>query len=106
MGGEDGESFNVATWRIVALFAVILTIDTAWEYIDYLVTQRIRRRKLKGFVRAWEQLKFEIMALGLISLLLVVFEVRSRVVTVLTRKRSVGADNACPSFVQGLCGQI
>jgi hypothetical protein len=77
MANEAEESsFNVATWRIVVLFMVILVVDTAWENIDYAITKRISRRNCKGLMHAWEQIKFEIMALGLISLLLVVFEVR------------------------------
>jgi hypothetical protein len=65
----------------VLLFLAILIIDTAWEYFDNQVTTRIRIRKSKGLLHAWEQLKFEIMALGLISLLLVVFEVWSQTVS-------------------------
>jgi Mlo family len=73
---EEG-SFTTPTWRIVLLFFVVLIIDTAWEAFDDRVTRRIRERKSKGLAHAWEQLKFEVMALGLISLLLVVFEVRN-----------------------------
>lgn len=50
--------------------------DTTWEFIDERVTHGIRKRNKKGLMHAWEQIKFEIMALGLVSLLLVVFEVR------------------------------
>jgi hypothetical protein len=49
--------------------------DTVWETVDERVTRGIRRQKKKGLMHAWEQIKFEIMALGLVSLLLVVFEV-------------------------------
>lgn len=77
MAGSDSKdgSFDVATWRVVVLFIAILIIDTAWEYADNKITTRIRLVKHKGLLHAWEQLKFEVMALGLISLLLVVFEV-------------------------------
>lgn len=74
---EDDSDFNVATWRIVLFFLAILFVDTAWEYIDHIITKKIRLRKSKGLLHAWEQLKFEVMALGLVSLLLVVFEVCS-----------------------------
>jgi hypothetical protein len=74
-GEESGNDFEVGTWKLVLLFLFILFIDTAWEFADERVTRRIRRRKQKGLVHAWEQIKFEIMALGLVSLLLVVFEV-------------------------------
>ena len=71
---EEG-SFNIATWRIVLLFLGILIVDTLWEYLDERITSRIASRKSKGLLHAWEQLKFEVMSLGLVSLLLVVFEV-------------------------------
>ena len=78
--GEEVEhasgSFEVATWRIVTLFLVIVAVDTVWELFDEFVTHRLQTRMHMGLLRAWEQLKFETMALGLISLLLVVGEVR------------------------------
>lgn len=75
-GASDG-AFGTATWRVVLLFGAILVIDTLWEFANEWVTHSIRRRKSKGLMHAWEQLKFEVMALGLVSLLLVVFEVRA-----------------------------
>eukprot|EP00892_Ulva_mutabilis_P008977 jgi/Ulvmu1/6451/UM003_0081.1 len=73
--GEDGSgSFEVATWRVVTLFLVIVAVDTAWEFLDEFVTHRLQTRMHVGLMHAWEQLKFETMALGLISLLLVVGE--------------------------------
>jgi hypothetical protein len=72
---SDGD-LSVATWRVALIFLLILVVDTAWEFFDEWVTNRIRRKRRKGLLHAWEQLKFEIMALGLVSLLLVVGEVR------------------------------
>lgn len=73
--GDEESSFEVATWRIVTLFLVIVAIDTAWEFFDEFVTHRLKTRMQIGLMHAWEQLKFETMALGLVSLLLVVCEV-------------------------------
>lgn len=74
LGTTEKQSFATPTWRIVLLFLAILIVDTAWEVIDDRVTKRISAKKSKGLMHAWEKLKFEIMALGLISLLLVVTE--------------------------------
>lgn len=75
--GDDGSgSFEVATWRVVTLFLLIVAIDTIWELIDEFVMHRLQTRMYVGLMHAWEQLKFETMALGLISLLLVAGEVR------------------------------
>jgi hypothetical protein len=77
-GAEDpnlSEDFEVQTWRIVLIFLFVLLIDFAWEFVDEWTTHRIRSKQRKGLLHAWEQLKFEMMALGLVSLLLVVFEV-------------------------------
>jgi hypothetical protein len=76
--GADTGSFDTETWRMVLLFLAILTVDSAWEALDEWITNRIHARKTKGLMHAWEQLKFEVMALGLVSLLLVVFEVCAR----------------------------
>ena len=75
-GAEDGEAteaFSVATWRIVTLFFLILLVDTAVELVDEFVNHHLRRNPESA--HAWSQLKFETMALGVVSLLLVVFEV-------------------------------
>lgn len=72
----DGGDFDTPVYRLVLFFVLILAIDTVWELIDEHVTHTIRKKQHKGLVHAWEQLKFEVMALGLVSLLLVVFEVR------------------------------
>ena len=67
---------DVIAWRIVTLFLLILGIDFAWEVVDKLVTTRLRGSSSDtGLLHAWEHLKFETCALGLVSLLLVVFEV-------------------------------
>lgn len=71
----EGGDFDTPVYRLVLFFVLILVIDTTWELIDEHVTHTIRKRQHKGLVHAWEQLKFEVMALGLVSLLLVVFEV-------------------------------
>lgn len=84
---SPGGDFAVGTWRLVLFFLLILIIDTAWEFADERVTRSIRRREHKGLIHAWEQIKFEIMALGLVSLLLVVFEVRSPSAPLLQRPR-------------------
>lgn len=76
VGEDDSGSFEVATWRVVTLFLLIVAIDTLWELIDEFVTHRLQTRMYVGLIHAWEQLKFETMALGLISLLLVAGEVR------------------------------
>eukprot|EP00892_Ulva_mutabilis_P012318 jgi/Ulvmu1/9459/UM052_0027.1 len=70
----DGGDFDTPVYRLVLFFLLILAIDTVWELIDEHVTHTIRKKQHKGLVHAWEQLKFEVMALGLVSLLLVVFE--------------------------------
>jgi hypothetical protein len=75
---DNGGDLNTSTWRILLFFVLILFIDTAWELLDERVTHGIRKRQKKGLLHAWEQIKFEVMALGLVSLLLVVFEVRAR----------------------------
>lgn len=72
----EGGDFDTPVYRLVLFFVLILAIDTIWELIDEHVTHTIRKRQHKGLVHAWEQLKFEVMALGLVSLLLVVCEVR------------------------------
>lgn len=72
----DGGDFDTPVYRLVLFFVLILAIDTVWELVDEHVTHTIRKKQHKGLVHAWEQLKFEVMALGLVSLLLVVFEVR------------------------------
>lgn len=76
--GEVGEDEDVRTesWRILLLFLLITGLDTFWEYTNHKVDQYLRHKKRKGLRHAWAQVKFEVMALGLISLLLVVFEVR------------------------------
>ena len=71
--GEAEEAFSVATWRIVTLFLLILAVDAVVELVDELVTHRLKRNPESA--QAWAQLKFETMALGVVSLLLVVFEV-------------------------------
>ena len=91
-GAEENNDLNVATWRIVLFFLVILIVDTAWEYIDHIITARIRLRKSKGMLHAWEQLKFEVMALGLVSLLLVVTEARPGLVVASLCNTFVTAD--------------
>lgn len=74
--GEEPGALEVETWRIVTLFLLILGIDFAWEVVDKLVVTRLRGSSSDtGLVHAWEHLKFETCALGLVSLLLVVFEV-------------------------------
>ena len=74
--GEEPGALEVETWRIVTLFLLILGIDFAWEVVDKLVTGRLRGSSSEtGLIHAWEHLKFETCALGLVSLLLVVFEV-------------------------------
>ena len=74
--GEEPGALEVETWRIVTLFLLILGIDFAWEVVDKLVTTRLRGSSSDtGLLHAWEHLKFETCALGLVSLLLVVFEV-------------------------------
>ena len=98
--GEEVEhasgSFEVATWRIVTLFLVIVAVDTAWEFFDEFVTHRLQTRMHIGLLRAWEQLKFETMALGLISLLLVVGEVRrTHNPATVTVSRSAGSCLTC-----------
>ncbi len=75
-GSEDAAAFEVATWRVVTLFLLILLIDGLVEFVDEFITHRLRNRKKHGLSHAWSQLKFETMALGVVSLLLVVFEVR------------------------------
>ena len=71
--GEAEEAFSVATWRIVTLFLLILAVDAIVELVDELVTHHLKRNPESA--QAWAQLKFETMALGVVSLLLVVFEV-------------------------------
>jgi hypothetical protein len=73
---QNDEDVSIAAWRIVLLFLLILLIDTCWDVADRWVTHCIRQRPAKHLVHAWGQLKFEILVLGLISLLLVAFEVR------------------------------
>lgn len=74
-GTEDGEeAFSVATWRIVTLFLLILLVDAIVEIVDEMLTHYLKRNPESS--HAWAQLKFETMALGVVSLLLVVFEVR------------------------------
>jgi hypothetical protein len=75
-GAEDGETveaFNVATWRIVTLFLLLLFVDAVIEIVDESLTHYLKHNPESSHV--WAQLKFETMALGVVSLLLVVSEV-------------------------------
>lgn len=67
---------DISSWRILLLFLLILGLDTFWEYVNHKVDKALRHKSRKGLRHAWSQIKFEVMALGLISLMLVVFEVR------------------------------
>lgn len=71
-GQEDADAFGVARWRIVTLFLLILFVDAMVEIVDGVVLHYLRRNPESA--HAWAQLKFEVMALGVVSLLLVVFE--------------------------------
>lgn len=74
---KDSSDFAVGTWRLVLFFLFILVIDTLWELTDERVTRSLIHCGRKGLIHAWEKIKFEIMALGLVSLILLVVEVRS-----------------------------
>jgi hypothetical protein len=72
--GEQVGALEVETWRVVTLFVAILATDTLWGLLDKLTTDRLRNSRT-GLLHAWEHLKFEVCALGVVSLLLAVFEV-------------------------------
>jgi hypothetical protein len=75
--GEEPGALEVETWRIVTLFLVILAIDFLWSFLDKVTTNKLRGSGTEtGLLHAWEHLKFEICALGIVSLLLAVFQVR------------------------------
>ncbi len=73
---EEHSTFEVQRWRFVTLILLILSVDFTWEVLDKLVTRRLLSSSGSGLLHAWEHLKFETCALGLMSLLLAVLEVR------------------------------
>lgn len=76
---EERESLvSVATWRVLTLFLFIVAIDLICEFGNEAITHHFRHKQQSGLLHAWEQLKFETMALGLVSLLLIIGEVRDR----------------------------
>jgi Mlo family len=95
--GDGEEAFEVATWRVVTLFLLILAIDGAVELFDEFVTHKLHNRKHQGLSHAWQQLKFETMALGVVSLLLVVFEVRFHDALYKWMRFAAGAAGTCVS---------
>eukprot|EP00892_Ulva_mutabilis_P008285 jgi/Ulvmu1/5829/UM025_0087.1 len=74
MGSEDESTLSVATWRVLTLFLFIIAIDLVCEFGNEAITHHFRHKQQSGLLHAWEQLKFETMALGLVSLLLIVGE--------------------------------
>lgn len=78
MAEEDESLVSVATWRVLTLFLFIIAIDLICEFGNEAITHHFRHKQQSGLLHAWEQLKFETMALGLVSLLLIIGEVRKR----------------------------
>jgi Mlo family len=76
--GDEGNVFEIQKWRFLTLFLVIISIDFVWEVVDKLVTRGLSATTSTGLLHAWEHLKFETCALGLVSLLLAVFQVLSK----------------------------
>jgi hypothetical protein len=75
--GEEPGALEVESWRIVTLLLGILSIDFLWSFLDRVTTSKLRGSGTEtGLLHAWEHLKFEVCALGIVSLLLAVFEVR------------------------------
>ena len=75
MAEEDQTMLSVATWRVLTLFLFIIAIDLVCEVGNEAITHHFRHKQQNGLLHAWEQLKFETMALGLVSLLLIIAEV-------------------------------
>lgn len=73
---EEDSVASIATWRVLTLFLFIIAIDLICEFGNEALTHHFRHKQHSGLLHAWEQLKFETMALGLVSLLLIVGEVR------------------------------
>jgi len=68
--------YYVESWQIVLLLLLILVVSTAWEVANKFVDRFLRRHGQGGLEKAWGQLKLEVLTLGIISLVLVVFEAR------------------------------
>ena len=77
-GDKDPSLTETPDYRIVVLFAAFVAVTYLFERLTKWMNNFLKQRKRRGLLHTIHKLEEELLGLGLISLLLLAFEVRRK----------------------------